>query len=107
MTERWEVEVTEAAYQDLRAAAAYVGETLLAPKAAGNLIAEFEKRAHSLGVFPEGRPLVSDFELARLGYRWAPVGNFMMFYRVDREKHAVTVDRFLYGARDWKGIVGS
>lgn len=46
-----------------------------------------------------------DYELARKGYRWCPVGNFMVFYTTDRERLRVVIERVLYGARDWKSLV--
>ncbi len=102
----WEVRVTDAAYQDLREAAAYMRDALGSPKAARDFVGEFESRVSLLETFPEGRPLVADFDLARKGYRWCPVGNFMLFYTADRESLTVMVERLLYGARDWKSIVG-
>ncbi len=97
----WNVLVTETAYQDLREAAAYMRDTLLSTKAAKTFIDVFEEAVGDLSTFPEGRPLVSDFDLAKRGYRWIPVGKFMLFYTTDRDAHTVVVERLLYGPRDW------
>ena len=97
----WNVLVTETAYQDLREAAAYMRDTLLPSSAAKTLIDAFEEAVGDLSTFPEGRPLVSDFDLAKRGYRWIPVGKFMLFYTTDRGTHTVVVERLLYGPRDW------
>lgn len=102
---QWAVDVTDTAYDDLREAAAYMRDVLGSSGAAADFVAEFESRVESLETFPEGRPLVRDYELARRGYRWCPVGNFMMFYTVDREGLRVVVERVLYGARDWKSLL--
>lgn len=106
MTRRYEVRVTESAFEDLREAAIYVRATLGAPRAAHDLIEKFEAQVLSLETFPEGRPLVGDYELARQGYRWCPVGNFMLFYTVDGDTNVVTVERLLYGRRDWQSLLG-
>ena len=97
----WNVLVTETAYQDLRETAAYMRDTLLPPSAAKTFIDAFEEAVGDLSTFPEGRPLVSDFDLARRDYRWIPVGKFMFFYTTDRGVHTVVVERLLYGPRDW------
>ena len=97
----WNVLVTEIAYQDLREAAAYVRDTLLSTKAAKTFIDAFEEAVGDLSTLLEGRPLVSDFDLAKRGYRWIPVGKFMLFYTTDRDAHTVVVERLLYGPRDW------
>lgn len=102
---RWSVEVTETAYEDLREAAAYMRDALGSPKAATDFVAAFEAQVEALETFLEGRALVRDYELARKGYRWCPVGNFMVFYTTDRERLRVVIERVLYGARDWKSLV--
>lgn len=102
---QWTVDVTDIAYEDLREAAAYMRDALGSPRAAADFILEFEAQVKTLEIFPEGRPLVLDYELARKGYRWCPVGNFMLFYTVNSECLRVVVERVLYGARDWKSLI--
>lgn len=97
----WNVLVTETAYQDLREAAAYMRDTLLPSSAAKTLIDAFEEAVGDLSTLLEGRPLVSDFDLAKRGYRWIPVGKFMLFYTTERDAHTVVVEHLLYGPRDW------
>lgn len=104
-TSEWNVLVTETACQDLREAASYMRDTLLSPKAAKTFIDAFEVAVGDLSTFPEGRPLVSDFDLAKRGYRWTPVGKFMLFYTTDRDAHTVVVERLLYGPRDWAAML--
>lgn len=101
----WAVEVTDAAYSDLWEAASYMRDVLRSPKAAKDFVLSFEARVDDLRTFPEGRPLVRDYELAQKGYRWSPIGSFMLFYTVDRDGRKVVVERVLYGARDWKSLL--
>lgn len=101
----WAVEVTDAAYGDLWEAASYTRDVLRSSKAAKDFVLSFEARVDDLRTFPEGRPLVRDYELAQKGYRWSPVGSFMLFYAVDRDGRKVVVERVLYGARDWKSLL--
>lgn len=102
----WDVRVTDVAYRDLREAAAYMRGSLESPKAARDFVAEFEAKVALLETFPEGRPPVADFELARRGCRWCPVGSFMLFYTADRASSTAMVERLLYGASDWRSLVG-
>ena len=102
----WNVLVTETAYQDLREAAAYMRDTLLPPKkAAKTFIDAFEEAVVDLSTFPEGRPLVSNLDLAKRGHRWTPVGRFMLFYTTNRDAHTVVTERLLYGPRDWAAML--
>lgn len=105
MTRRWDVVVTEAALADVREAALYMQDQLASPAAASRFVDEFEKRVDDLAAMPEGRAPVSDFELARLGYRWCLVGKFMMFCRTFHETQTAIVDRVLYGSSDWKSLL--
>ena len=101
----WNVEVTETAYADALEAARYMRDQLGSKQAAERFIDSFEAQVEALATMPEGRPPVADYDLAKLGYRWCSVGKFMMFYRVNRDEHRVTVDRVLYGARDWASLL--
>lgn len=102
---QWIVTVTQIAYDDLVEAATYMSSKLGSPKAAQDFISAFEKEAKNLETLPEARPLVRDLELAKAGYRWAPLGNFMLFYTVDAAGGVVTIERVLYGRRDWQAIL--
>jgi toxin ParE1/3/4 len=102
---RWSVDVTNTAYEDLREAAAYMRDSLKSPGAAADFVAAFEAQVEALKTFPEGRPPARDHELARKGYRWCPVGKFMVFYTTDRATLRVIIERVLYGSRDWKSLV--
>ncbi len=101
----WEVRVTETAFQDLREAAAYMRDVLCTPKSASSFIDTFEAAVERLATYPEARPPVSDYALARQGYRWTPVGNFMLFYTIDCVTRTVMVERLFYSSRDWKSLL--
>ena len=105
MTAAWEVQVTQTALQDLREAARYMRDALGSPAAAREFVDAFSEQVALLEVFPAGRPLVRDYELAQAGYRWCSVGSFMLFYTLDEGRRQVFVERLLYGARDWKSLL--
>lgn len=101
----WSVVVAESAERDLIAAALYIKDRLGSPQAALHLIGEFEDCVAGLAHNPEARPLVRDARIARLGYRWAPVCNYMAFYLVDCSSRTVTVVRVLYGRSNWSAVI--
>lgn len=105
MSESWAVEITEIALDDMREAVMYMRDALKSSQAAECFLEPFFEVADSLKTYPERRPLVRDFELARRGYRWCSVGNFMLFFTADGEARHVVVERVLYGASDWKTLV--
>lgn len=72
----WSVLVTESAEHDLAEAALYLKDRLGSPKAALHLLDKFEDCVAGLARNPEAHPLVRDVRVARLGYRWVPVGNY-------------------------------
>ena len=101
----WSVEVAATAEKDLVDAALYIQDVLLNPQAAARLLDCFEACVAELSNQPAFRPLVRDVRLARLGYRWAPVAGYMVFFTVNEPEHTVVIERFLYGRSDWRAVL--
>ncbi|MGN0071984.1 MAG: type II toxin-antitoxin system RelE/ParE family toxin [Atopobiaceae bacterium] len=101
----WHVRLAETAVGDIREATIYISDQLLNPKAADDFLDEVQVKIDMLGKNPEAYPRVRDFGLARAGYRWCSVGNFLMFFNVDTTRHLVYVERVLFGSRDWKSLL--
>ena len=97
----WSVVVARTAERDLAEAVLYIKDRLGNQAAALRLLDEFESIVADIANNPEARPLVRNARIARLGYRWAPVGNYMAFYVADRTSKTVTVERLLYGRSNW------
>ena len=102
---RWRVEVTAAAERDLTEAVLYIHDVLKNPQAALRLLDEFEGCVDGLSEQPALRPLVRDERLARRGYRWAPVGGYMVFYTLCEADHRVYVERILFVRSDWRAVL--
>ncbi|MBO6229903.1 MAG: hypothetical protein IJ784_13790 [Ruminiclostridium sp.] len=45
-------------------------------------------------------PLYHDEDIAARGYRYAVVGNFLIFYKVNEAEKSVLIARFLYGEQN-------
>ena len=103
--ENYEVSLSAQADGDIRAAIRYIAVELRNPQAADGLLGQFAAAIQSLQTMPERFALVSDEYLASLGFRAAAVGNYLLFYIVDKQVGKVRVIRVLYGRRNWKWIL--
>ena len=101
----YSIAITEPAESDLLEAATYIAEQLLNPSAVGRLIDDVENAIYSLSDMPQRHALVNDDVLARSGFRFMPVGNYLIFYIIREEKKTVVIQRVLYGRRDWVNIL--
>ena len=101
----YHIEITKPAEQDVLDAAKYIDEQLLNPVAANRLLDEAEKAILSLDNMPSRHALVNDDVLARLGIRFMPVLNYLIFYTIREERKTVVIQRFLYNRRDWGAIL--
>ena len=98
-------EITKPAESDILDAAIYIMEQLQNPTAANRLLDEVEKAVQSLDTMPQRYAVVKDDTLARLGYRFMPVLNYLLFYIIREETNTIVIHRFLYGRRDWFTIL--
>jgi toxin ParE1/3/4 len=71
--------------------------------AALGLAERIEKRLAELSSFPRIGRVPHERELARAGYRYLVIDDFLVFYTI--EKRTVFVHRILHGARDYKGLL--
>lgn len=83
----------------------YISVELNAPKASENLFYEIDRKRKLIEENPLLFPLVRDPYLSKKGFRWIGVKNYMMFYRVNELEKIITINRFLYGHRDWMNIL--
>jgi plasmid stabilization system protein ParE len=92
-------------YDDVKSSVSYIKEILKAPIAAKRLKDEVKKAYKSIRKTPFIYPIVKDEDLASMGYRFALVKNFMLFYIAEKEEKTINIIRFLYGRRDWLNIL--
>jgi len=59
----------------------------------------------SLETMPERHSLVRNERLRKLGFRWAYVKNYVIFFTVNTEKLEVTVKRILYSRREYDALL--
>ncbi len=99
--EHYKVVVYKSAKEDIRSAVTYISKTLRESDTAQNMARRFREAILSLSDMPERFPVVPDSYLASLGFRMTSVGNYLIFYIVQKDAHKVDVVRVLYGRRNW------
>ena len=103
--DRYSVEVSDPAKQDMLDIARYISAELSAPASATETVDAFGEGMKSLDENPKRQPLVRDERLAAKGYRVLPVKNYCIFYKVDEQARVVDVVRILYNRRDWVNLI--
>jgi toxin ParE1/3/4 len=94
------VKLVRAAEDDLREIVLYVAAER--PSAADELADRIEKNLNLLPKRPHLGRVPKEPELARLGYRYLVVENYLIFYKI--EAKTVLVHRILHGARDYLSL---
>lgn len=97
--------ITEPAEIDIAEIILYISKELHSHKAALDLLNEIDQHILGLEQMPNRYALVSDERLARLGIRFIPVKNYLIFYSVDEQAITVTITRILYRKRDWAHLL--
>jgi len=103
--DKYKVNITDTAFEDLKSIALYIREELKEPIVAKNLIAKIKTGIFSLDNSPCRHGLVRDNILSRQGYRPLYVENYVVFYIVSEENKHVDVSRVLYARRNWINIL--
>ena len=94
MSDAYRVAYAPEALDDLKAIYTYLAQVLQA----------LRSQIRALDQLPARYPLVDWAPWNRMGMQKMPVGNFVVFYTVDRESAAVTVIRIVYGGRDLESL---
>lgn len=101
----YDLHITSAAENDLNEAADYIEYVLLSPDAADHLLDTASERISALAQFAERNALIDDPVLKAWGIRFIQVNSYLAFYVISEEENRVYIVRFLYGKRDWIGIL--
>jgi len=97
MKRKTEVRLLPIAEEDLINIIDFIAEDK--PSAAEKMADQFEKSLKLLEIYPQSGRIARQKELARLGYRYFVVGNYLIFYVI--RPQFVLVHRILNGARDY------
>ena len=97
MPPKYAVRLLPAAEADLEEAIAYIA--LDNPSAAGSLAEMIEKKLANLHSHPFMGKMPEEEHLARMGYRYLVVNNYLFFYTI--EQRTLWIHRIIHGARDY------
>ena len=92
--------ISEAFESDLDSTLTYIRTVLFNDTAASNLLDAAEDKVAKIAENPTLYPLYHDDDIARRGYHYAIVGNFLIFFTVNDEEKSVFIARFLYGGQN-------
>lgn len=94
---------TDPALSDMVEIRDYIKDVLKSNAAAKQTINTIEKAVASLSKMPERRTEVKDEDIAALGIRSIPAGNYIIFFRINDD--VVTIIRVLYNKRNWRDLL--
>ena len=100
-----ELHITRAAENDLNEALDYIEYVLLNPQAAAHLLNAVGEILPTLSENAERHALVDDPVLKAWGIRFVQIKNYLAFYTIAEDEGKVYIVRFLYGKRNWIGIL--
>ena len=107
MTDRYAVNYSKEALDDLRAIYSYITNALLVSATAAAQVERIRKEVRSLNFMPARYTLVDWEPWHSMGMHQLPIDNYVAYYLVDDAASTVTVARIFYGGRDIEGIVNS
>jgi toxin ParE1/3/4 len=96
----YNVKLLRIAEDDLNEIVVYIASDR--PSAAEDIGNKIEKNVGLLSKQPSLGRIPKEEELARLGYRYLVVENYLIFYKI--EDRTVYVHRILHGARDYLSL---
>lgn len=101
----YDIRITDSAERDILEIARYISSELYAAEAALKLVDEIAAAISALSSIPQKYAYVLDERLRKLGYRKINLKNYIIFFCIDEDTRSVTVERVLYGRRDWLRIL--
>ena len=103
--EKYKIQFTARARQDLRDTYAYIKNELKEPTVAERFYLNVEKNIETLSSMPERHGIVDDGFLREKEYRKLIIGNHIVFYSIDKLNKIVIIARILYARRDWLNLL--
>ncbi|PDX82381.1 addiction module toxin RelE [Faecalibacterium prausnitzii] len=98
-------QLTERARRDVRETVNYIRNELDNEKAAKTLLGDINKCMEKVCAFPASGALVVNDFLPRMIIRKKVVGNYVLYYMVEKEKKMIWVLRIVYGARNMEAVL--
>lgn len=104
MSRHYRIFYSPEALNDLKDIYSYIAYRLLEKDSAKKLIDRIRKEVKTLSNMPERYAAVDWEPWHSEGVRTLLVGNFIAYYRTDKDANTVLVGRILYAGRDVEGM---
>ena len=103
--DRYKIELSAKAKNDLKGIVSYIKNELLEPVIAEKYSKLIKERIKSLEYFPEKFAIIDIERIKHYNFRMLVIKNYIVFYRVNKDKKVVNVERILYGGMDWQNML--
>lgn len=103
--DKYKIEITEPAENDLRPIGIYLAKELQEPDTAKRVVYKIGEAIMKLEELPLRNGLVSDERLALKGIRRIIIDNYIVFYITNEHIKLVTIVRILYNRRNWINLL--
>lgn len=101
MVEKYKIELSIKAKDDLKSIVLYIKNELNEPNIARKYVNTIKKEIETLEYMPQKFAIIDDDIIKDLNIRKLTIKNHIAFYRVNEEKKIVNVERILYSSSDW------
>ena len=101
----FKIKYSEQSSSDISDIIDYISDELSNPKAAKKFFMGVSEKIELLRENPYIFPLYHDRELSAEGYRFAIVGNYLIFYVIDDANATVNIVRIIFGRRNIPAII--
>lgn len=99
------VHIADEASESLARSVEYVAFVLKEPRAASEMLDDFDAFVKRVSEMPETYPTCRDARLSALRIRKAPIKKYIALYRVDEESRRVDVVAFFHQTQDYTRLV--
>jgi len=98
---KYDIIVTEKAKNEIDDIYNYISKSLMAEKAAENLVKKIENSILQLEDMPKLGSIIEIYKLRKYTYRKLIINNYVVLYRIDEERNIVYIARVVYGGRNY------
>ena len=97
----YKVVLTAKARDEIEEIYNYISKSLMAEKAANNLMSKIHNNILMLEEMPKSCSVIEQYKDRKYEYRKLIINNYVAIYRIDEEKKVVYIIRIVYGGRNY------
>lgn len=101
MSEKYKIELSVKAKEDIKSIILYIKNNLNEPSIANKYAKTIKEEIKTLEYSPKRFAFIDDDSIKDLEVIKLNIKNYLAFYRVNEKEKIVNVERILYGASNW------